>query len=84
MSRQDEIGQREELRIRRRSIEAEVSNTRDAIRDVPLTADAADIDSEYVVRLAIKLNERVQELRGVNKKIAILEREFGEWHGLGA
>lgn len=85
MSRQDEIGQREELRIRRRSIEAEVSNTRDAIRDVlPLTADAADINSEYVVRLAIKLNERVQELRGVNKKIAILEREFGEWHGLGA
>ncbi len=51
---------------------------------LPLTADAADIDSEYVVRLAIKLNERVQELRGVNKKIAILEREFGEWHGLGA
>ena len=58
---------------------------RRSIRDVlPLTADAADIDSEYVVRLAIKLNERVQELRGVNKKIAILEREFGEWHGLGA
>ena len=27
--------------------------------------------------LAIKLNERVQELRGVRRKIEVLERELG-------
>ena len=27
--------------------------------------------------LAIKLNERVQELRGVRRKISVLERELG-------
>lgn len=29
------------------------------------------------MRLAITMNERLAELRGVNRKIAILERELG-------
>ena len=31
----------------------------------------------WICWLAIKLNERVQELRGVRRKISVLERELG-------
>ena len=50
----------------------------DSIRAaLPLTGEPEDIDGEYVMMLAIKLNERVQELRGVRRKISVLERELG-------
>ncbi len=78
MSRAERIGQREELRIRRKSIEAEISSHCDSIRHaLPLVGDLAEIDSEYVMTLGIKLNELVQELRGVNRNISILERDLG-------
>ena len=76
--RAESLGQREELRRRRDIIETEVKSHRDSLRAaLPITADAADIESEYVMRLAISLNEKVQELRGVNRKIAILEQHLG-------
>lgn len=76
--RAESLGQREELRNRRIIIEAEVQSHRDSLRAaLPITAEAADIASEYVMRLAISLNEKVQELRGVNRKIAILEQHLG-------
>ena len=78
MSRLEEMGHREELRTRRKIIEAEISSHSDSIRAaLPFTGEPEDIDGEYVMMLAIKLNERVQELRGVRRKISVLERELG-------
>lgn len=44
---------------------------------LPLVGDPEDIDGEYVMALGIKINERVQELRGVIRKIEVLERNLG-------
>lgn len=78
MSRAENLGSREELRIRRKSIEAEIESHCESIRhSLPLTAEPVDIDTEYVMRLSIKLNELRQELMGVVRKITILERELG-------
>lgn len=78
MGRYENMGQREELRIRARTIEAEIESHSESIRQsLPLTAEPLEIKSEYVMHLAIKLNERVQELKGVMRKIGILERDLG-------
>lgn len=78
MSRLEEMGHREELRTRRKIIEAEISSHSDSIRAaLPLIGEPENIDGEYIMMLAIKLNERVQELRGVKRKIEVLERELG-------
>ena len=75
MSRLEEMGQREELRTRRKIIAAEITSHCDSIRHaLPLVGDPEDIDGEYVMALGIKINERVQELRGVIRKIEVLER----------
>ena len=69
MSRLEEMGHREELRTRRKIIEAEISSHSDSIRAaLPLTGEPEDIDGEYVM---------MQELRGVRRKISVLERELG-------
>ena len=74
MSRLEEMGQREELRTRRKIIAAEITSHCDSIRHaLPLVGDPEDIDGEYVMALGIKINERVQELRGVIRKIEVLE-----------
>lgn len=36
-----------------------------------------EIDAEYIMRLSIRLNELKQELKGVVRKIEILERDLG-------
>ncbi|HIX39475.1 MAG TPA: hypothetical protein H9857_01475 [Candidatus Desulfovibrio intestinigallinarum] len=78
MSRREELGHREELRARRKIIEAEIVSHSDSIRAaLPLAGEPEAIDGEYVMMLAIKLSELVQELRGVNRKIEVLERELG-------
>lgn len=78
MSRAENLGQREELRVRRRAIEAEIISHCESIRhSLPLTAEPMEINSEYVMRLAIRLNELEHELQGVVRKIEILERDLG-------
>lgn len=78
MSRYENMGHREELRLRVKVIESEIESHRESIRHcLPLAGEIAEIKSEYVMHLAIKLNERVQEWRGVMRKIEILERELG-------
>lgn len=78
MSRHENLGQREELRTRRKLIESEITSHCESIRScIPITAEPADINSEYLMHLAIKLNELKQELLGVVRKIEILERELG-------
>lgn len=76
--RRERIGERQELLIRRKNIEAEVYSHRDSIRAaLSPTDDAAEIRGEYVMRLAIALNELLIELKGVNRKIATLEDMLG-------
>lgn len=78
MSRAENLGQREELRIRRKSIEAEINSHCESIRhSLPLTAEPLEIETEYIMRLSIRLNELKQELKGVARKIEILERDLG-------
>lgn len=78
MSRLKGMGHREELRARHKVIEAEIPSHSGSIRvALPLTREPEDIDGEYAMTLTIKLNERVQELRNVRRKISVLERELG-------
>lgn len=75
--RTENIGQRETLRHIRKRLEAEAVSHRDSLRAaLPVAGEPADIDGDYVLSLAVALAEKVRELRGVNKKIAILDREL--------
>ena len=76
--RMENLGQRETLRHQRKRIVAEATSHRDSIRAaLPITADPREVDGEYVMALAVSLNESLTELRGVERKIAILDRELG-------
>lgn len=78
MSRSENLGHREELRIRKKAIEAEIQSHAESIRHcLPLTLEPVELNSEYLMHLAIKLNELKQELQGVVRKIDILERDLG-------
>lgn len=75
--RTENIGQRETLRHIAKRLEAEAASHRDSLRAaLPVAGEPADIEEEYVLSLAVSLAEKVRELRGVNKKIAILDREL--------
>ena len=76
--RMENIGQRESLRHIRNRLEAEAVSHRDSLRAaLPIAGDVAAIDGEYVLSLAVALNEKTTELVGVNQKLAILDRELG-------
>ncbi len=76
--RTENIGQRETLRHIAKLLDAEASSHRDSLRAaLPVAGESADINGEYVLSLAVALSEKVRELRGVNQKIAILDRELG-------
>ena len=79
MSRLEEIGQREELRVRRKIIEAEVQSHRDSLLSaLSIIHPLEELQGEYIAALGVKLNERLMELDGVNRRIAILSRELGD------
>ena len=79
MSRLEEIGQREELRMRRKIIEAEVQSHRDSMLSaLSIIHPLEELQGEYIAALGVKLNERLMELYGVNRRIAILSRELGD------
>ena len=79
MSRLEEIGQREELRRRRKIIEAEIQSHRDSLLSALSTIHPLEgLQGEYIAALGVKLNERLMELDGVNRRIAILSRELGD------
>lgn len=76
--RNEHLGQREELRARRKRVSAEVESHRDSLRAaLPLTAENESLDGEHIVTLALALKERLDELRGLDRKIRILTRELG-------
>lgn len=79
MSRLEEIGQREELRMRRKIIEAEIQSHRDSLLSaLSIIHPLEELQGEYIAALGVKLNERLMELDGVNRRIAILSRELGD------
>lgn len=79
MSRLEELGQREELRVRRKIIEAEVQSHRDSLLSaLSIIHPLDELQGEYIAALGVKLNERLMELDGVNRRIAILNRELGD------
>lgn len=79
MSRLEEIGQREELRRRRKIIEAEIQSHRDSLLSaLSIIHPLGELQGEYIAALGVKLNERLMELDGVNRRIAILSRELGD------
>ncbi|WP_301188374.1 hypothetical protein [uncultured Desulfovibrio sp.] len=78
MMRTEFLGQREELRLRRKGVEAELKSHTDSLRScLPIVGDLAELEGEYIMSLAIKINALVQELRGIKDEIAILERNLG-------
>ena len=79
MSRLEEIGQREVLRRRRKIIEAEIQSHRDSLLSaLSIIHPLEELQGEYIAALGVKLNERLMELDGVNRRIAILSRELGD------
>ena len=79
MSRQEFLGERESLRVKRKAIVAEVQSHRDSLLSpLSILHEPEDLDGEYVAVLGVKLSERLLELKGVDKKIAVLNRELGD------
>ncbi len=79
MSRQEYLGERESLRVKRKAIVAEVQSHRDSLlSSLSILHEPDELDGEYIAVLGVKLSERLLELKGVDKKIAVLNRELGE------
>ncbi len=79
MSRQEFLGERESLRVKRKAIVAEVQSHRDSLlSSLSILHEPDELDGEYIAVLGVKLSERLLELKGVDKKIAVLNRELGE------
>ncbi len=78
MSRQEYLGERESLRVKRKAIVAEVQSHRDSLlSSLSILHEPDELDGEYIAVLGVKLSERLLELKGVDKKIAVLNRELG-------
>ena len=72
------MGERESRRVKRKAIGAEVQSHRDSLlSSLSILHEPEDLDGEYVAVLGVKLSERLLELKGVDKKIAVLNRELG-------
>jgi len=79
MSRLEYLGERENLRVRRKVIAAEVQSHRDSLlSSLSLVHPIEKLPGEYIASLAFKLSECLTELVGVDKQIEILSREIGD------
>lgn len=79
MSRLECLGERENLRVKRKIIAAEVQSHRDSLlAALSIVHPLEKLSGEYIASLGLKLNERLIELSGVDKQIEILSREIGD------
>lgn len=70
---------REGLRMRRKSIDVDISSRReDLLAALSLTRQNASLQGEYIMSLAIELNELLLELKGVDDQIGILSHELDD------
>ena len=68
---------REELLLRKKSIDADISTRRtNLLAALSLTRPNASLQGEYIMSMAINLNELLIELKGVDDQIEILSREL--------
>lgn len=75
--RRENIGHREDLRSRRKLVAAEIQALRDSIRAaLPVVHEAHEVDGDHVLSLALSMKEKLDELAGLDRKIAILTREL--------
>ena len=79
MSYFENVGQLEDLRKRRELVVTQMQSHRESLRNaLPIIGEVEDINGDYIVQLAISLNERKNELVGYDKKIVVLSRETGK------
>ncbi len=72
------IGQRETLRATKKRIEAEIESTRESLRmATPITVEPYELDGDYILSLALRLKELLDEWGGIRRKITILTKEIG-------
>ena len=77
--RLENIGLRADLRMQKIRIETEVEALRDTLRRLlPKHEDAVELNGEKILNTAIALNTSLEELKNIQRKIAILSRELGE------
>ena len=75
--RTENLGRRVELRRERQRLAAECDGLRGLLRR-QLDDEVDDLDGEGIFNSALALRQSLVELSGVNKKIAILNRELGD------
>lgn len=74
----EHVGQLENIRKKQHICISAIQSYKESIRGhLPLLRESQEIDGDLIVSLAISLNEKCIELRGYNKKIAVLERALG-------
>lgn len=67
----------EELLLRKKSIDADISTRRtNLLAALSLTRPNSSLQGEYIMSMAINLNELLIELKGVEEQIEILSREL--------
>lgn len=70
---------REELRLRRNAIDADITQRRNAMLSaLSLTRQNSALQGEYIMSMAINLNELLIELKGVDDQIRILSQELDD------
>ena len=68
---------REELLLRKKSIDADISTRRpNLLAALSLPRPNSSLQGEYIISMAINLNELLIELKGVEEQIEILSREL--------
>lgn len=73
------IGHLEDIKKRRENTVSQIKSHCESIeRAVSVLYEPEQINGEYIMQLAIALNEKCRELEGYNKKIAVLNRATGK------
>ena len=76
--RMENLGHRETLLVQRKRLVMEAESHRESLRAaLPLHADIDLLDADRIMELGIALSEKLRELGGLNRKLAILNRELG-------
>ena len=76
--RAENMGRLVELDRTRKRLAAECEALRDSLRRLlPLAEDVSALDREKILTSAVALDQSLLELAGVDKKLAILNRELG-------
>lgn len=72
------LGERHDLMEQKKAVEAKAQSHRDSMRaTMPMIGDVSLIDGNYVVQLAIALNEELVKLSGINRMLEVLNNELG-------